>query len=180
MDKQPEAGQVGRFIESPEFRAEHFIPAHRRSPQPHDAVAALLVHEDGRYIMQLRDGKEGIFYPGHWGCFGGAIEQGEGPVNALRRELREELELDVTQARQFTKFDFDFSHVDYGAVTRFYFEVPVTDSAFRRCVLHEGADMQAFHGDELLLTRRVTPYDAFAIWMHMNQSCGTPEHPACA
>jgi hypothetical protein len=41
--------------------------------RPSDAVAALLVHEDGRYIMQLRDQKEGIFYPGHWGCFGGAV-----------------------------------------------------------------------------------------------------------
>ena len=170
MDKQPDAGQAGRFIESPEFRAEHFIPAHRRSPQPHDAVAALLMHEDGRYVMQLRDGKAGIFYPGHWGCFGGAIERDESPIDALRRELREELELEVAHADQFTKFDFDFTPVGYATVTRFYFEVVVNDSAFRRCVLHEGADVQAFRGDELLLTRRVTPYDAFAIWMHLNQT----------
>ena len=171
MDKQPEAGHAGRFIESPEFRAEHFIPANRRSPQPHDAVAALVVHEDGRYIMQLRDGKAGIFYPGHWGCFGGAIEPGEGPIDALQRELSEEIELDdLAQIRPFTTFDFDFGPVGYGKVTRFYFEVRVADAAFRRFVLHEGADMRAFRGDELLLTRRVTPYDAFAIWMHLNQS----------
>lgn len=169
MDKQPEAGHSGRFIESPEFRVEHFIPAHRRSPRPHDAVAALLVHEDGRYIMQLRDGKAGIFYPGHWGCFGGAIEQDEGPTDALRRELLEEIELEIADAREFTTFDFDFSPVGYHRVTRFYYEVTVAESAFRKCVLHEGADMRAFPGDELLVTRRVTPYDAFAIWMHLNR-----------
>lgn len=170
MEKESAAAQSGEFVESPEFRVEHFIPAHRRSPRPNDAVAALLIHEDGRYIMQLRDGKPDIFFPGHWGCFGGAIEQDESPLDALRRELREEIELDVTDARQFTKFDFDFSPVGYATVSRFYFEVDVADSDFRNLVLHEGADIQAFRGDQLLVSRRVTPYDAFAVWMHLNQT----------
>ena len=34
-----------------------------------DAVAAIIVDEDGRYLMQLRDDIPRIFYPGHWGCF---------------------------------------------------------------------------------------------------------------
>src|SRR5262244_3716729 len=38
-----------------------------------DAVAAIITVEDGRYLMQLRDDKPRIFYPGHWGCFGGAV-----------------------------------------------------------------------------------------------------------
>lgn len=164
------AGETEGFVESKEFSATHFLPAHRRSPRPCDAVAALLIHEDGRYIMQLRDGKSDIFFPGHWGCFGGAIEQDESPLDALRRELREEIELDVTDARQFTKFDFDFSPVGYATVSRFYFEVDVADSYFRTLVLHEGADIQAFRGDHLLVSRRVTPYDAFAVWMHLNQA----------
>src|SRR5882724_11200550 len=105
--------EYGAFVESREFRAEHFIPAHGQSPHPHDAVAALLVHEDGRYIMQLRDGIPGIFYPGHWGCFGGAIEPGETPGDALRRELREEIEFEVPEATRFTQFDFDFSALGY-------------------------------------------------------------------
>lgn len=170
MGNSSDAEGTGAFIESKEFRTEYFIPAHRRSPRPHDAVAALLIHEDGRYIMQLRDGKPEIFYPGHWGCFGGAIEQYESPLDALRRELREEIELDVRDARQFTKFDFDFSPVGYATVSRFYFEVDVADSDFRHLVLHEGAGLQAFRGDHLLVSRRVTPYDAFAIWMHLNQN----------
>ena len=35
-----------------------------------DAVAGILVLEDGRYLMQLRDDIPGIFYPDHWGLFG--------------------------------------------------------------------------------------------------------------
>ena len=60
---------------------------------PGDAAVALIVLEDGRYLMQHRDQKPGIFYPGHWGLFGGAIDADETPEIALRRELEEELGL---------------------------------------------------------------------------------------
>ena len=170
MGNISDAEGTGTFVESKEFRAEHFIPADGRSPQPQDAVASLLVHEDGRYIMQLRDGKPGIFYPGHWGCFGGAVDPGETPIDALRRELREEIEFEMPKADRFTQFDFDFTPLGYSKVCRTYFEVQVSDAAFRRFVLHEGADFQAFKGDQLLVARRVTPYDAFAVWMHLNHS----------
>ena len=39
---------------------------------PSDAAVALIVLDDGRYLLQLRDQKPKIFYPGHWGLFGGA------------------------------------------------------------------------------------------------------------
>jgi 8-oxo-dGTP pyrophosphatase MutT (NUDIX family) len=141
--------------------------------RPANAAVAILLHEDGRYIMQLRDPKIEIFYPGHWGCFGGAIDPGEDAAAALRRELHEELELEMDAATRFTQFEFDFSSLAQGKVTRAYYEVRVPDSAFRRFVLHEGQDVKAFHGAELLANRRVTPYDAFAIWMHLFRSRGT-------
>ena len=134
--------------------------------RPSDAVAALLLREDGRYIMQRRDEKDGIFYPGHWGCFGGAVEPGEAPLDALRRELREELELEIGAAERFTQIDFDFAPIGHGKVARVYFEARVADDAFGRLVLHEGAALAALSGAELLDGRPVTPYDAFAVWMH--------------
>ena len=159
----------GAFVETPGFRPEYFVSAHAQTPRPCDAVAALLVHEDGRYIVQLRDNKPGIFYPGHWGCFGGAVEGHERPEDALKRELHEEIQFEAPRATRFTRLDFDFSPLGYGVVYRIYFEVTVSDDAFKRFALHEGADVQAFRGEELLLTRRVTPYDAFAIWMHTSR-----------
>jgi 8-oxo-dGTP pyrophosphatase MutT (NUDIX family) len=150
-------------------------PARAGRPVPSDAVAALLVLDDGRYVMQLRDKIPGIFYPAHWGCFGGAIEQGETPELALKRELREELEFDVgAAARRFTRFDFDFASHGYGCVTRIYFEVRVSREAFGNFVLHEGVEFRAIGGEELLSGSKVTPYDAFAVWMHMNRSSGLP------
>ena len=137
--------------------------------RPADAVAALLVLEDGRYIMQLRDAIPNIFYPDHWGCFGGAVDHGEDPLEALKRELREELEYAVESVTEFTRFEFDFSRLGQPRVYRVYFEVRVTAQAFGRLVLHEGAAFAAIPGDELLLERTVTPYDAFAVWMHMSR-----------
>lgn len=143
-------------------------------PVPSDAVAALLVLDDGRYVMQLRDDIPGIFFPGHWGCFGGAIDGGETPELTLQRELREELEFDVGTARRFTRFDFDFAPHGYASVARIYFEVLVSRAAFDGFVLHEGVEFRAIAGQDLLSALKVTPYDAFAVWMHMNRQSGLP------
>src|SRR3977135_2870496 len=169
MRNSPDMQEETAFVESRGFRPQHFVPAGGRSPLPWQAVAALLAHEDGRYVMQLRDSKPEIFYPGHWGCFGGAGEAGEAPVDALRRELREEIQFDMPGATRFTQFDFDFSPLGYSKVYRIYFEVKVPDAAYRRFILREGEDLDAFRGENLLVTRRVTPYDAFAVWMHMSR-----------
>jgi 8-oxo-dGTP pyrophosphatase MutT (NUDIX family) len=134
-----------------------------------DAVAALLVLEDGRYVVQLRDALPNIFYPGHWGCFGGAVDPTETPLTALKRELAEELEYAVPAATEFTRFEFDLSKVGQSKVYRAYFEIQVALADFRRFVLHEGAAFEAVDGRELLARPRVTPYDAFAIWLHLSR-----------
>jgi|SRR5262245_18452505 len=134
-----------------------------------DAVAALLILDDGRYVMQLRDVLPDIFYPNHWGCFGGAVDAGERPLDALRRELREELEYQIDGATEFTRFDFDLTRLGQPRVFRVYFEIRVPGEAYARFVLHEGAGIQAITGRDLLVERQTTPYDAFAIWLHMNK-----------
>lgn len=91
--------------------------------QPGNAAVALITDEHGRYLMQLRDDKPTIFYPGHWGCFGGALDQGESFEAALRRELIEELGLVIGPAAPalFTRLTFDFAfagHASVGSVQR--------------------------------------------------------------
>lgn len=150
------------------MKAPLFIAASGRL-NPDNAVAALLLLDDGRYVMQLRDAKPDIFYPDHWGCFGGAVHDDEDPQRALCRELQEELEFAPADARKFTRFDFDFGFIGRGPVHRIYFEVPVSSGAFSMFVLHEGAEFRAFSAAELLSQPRVTPYDAFALFMHCRQ-----------
>ena len=55
-------------------------------------VVIVFLHNDfNSYLLQLRDFKSSIIFPGHWGAFGGAIEEGESPIVALSRELTEEI-----------------------------------------------------------------------------------------
>jgi 8-oxo-dGTP pyrophosphatase MutT (NUDIX family) len=134
--------------------------------QPSDAVVGLVVVPGGRYLMQLRSQKAGIFYPDHWGLFGGAVDPGEGADEALRRELQEELGVEVPNASYFTEFSFDFGFRGLGRVWRRYYLIEMEDQMLQNVVLGEGSDMRAFDARDILSRPRVVPYDAFAIWLH--------------
>ena len=54
-------------------------------------VALAMLQRDGRSLMQLRDEIPTIVAPGCWGLFGGHLDPGEPPEQALRRELLEEI-----------------------------------------------------------------------------------------
>ena len=41
------------------------------------AAAAILLSEEGDYLLQQRDGTPGIWHPNMLGLFGGAIREGE-------------------------------------------------------------------------------------------------------
>jgi 8-oxo-dGTP pyrophosphatase MutT (NUDIX family) len=131
---------------------------------PGDASVALIVLEDGRYLLQHRDQMPGIFYPGHWGLFGGAIEPGETPEAALRRELHEELGLTKFETREVTDLTIGFGR--FGRIVRFFFEVRLSSSAAAELTLNEGREMRPFDAKDILTMARVAPYDSMAIWLH--------------
>lgn len=131
-----------------------------------DAAVAILTLEDGRYLMQLRDDKPDIFYPDHWGLFGGGIDAGEDSQTCLRRELMEELTLAPRSLTFFTRMVFDFSPFGCGTLFRDFFLVPLTYAELSRLTLGEGRKMEAVDLQTLLIDGRVVPYDSFALWMH--------------
>ena len=59
-------------------------------------VACALVDEDGRALLAKRP--EGRSMAGMWEFPGGKIDPGERPEEALIRELKEELDIDVSQS----------------------------------------------------------------------------------
>ena len=137
---------------------------------PADAAAAIICTKNGRYLLQQRDAIPTIFYPGHWGCFGGALEPGETPLEALRRELNEELGLADYEATLFSRFRFSVETAGIPALDRHYYEVVIAESAVDSLRLGEGAAMRLFDGVEALHTLRIVPYDAFALWLHRHQA----------
>lgn len=135
-----------------------------------DAVAAIILLEDGRYLLQHRDDLPQIWFPDHWGCFGGGVDAGEDPLVALRRELFEEIEFEPKEIAYFTRFDFDLAELGMERYYRIYYVIPMTRAEHDRLVLHEGRAVQAFTGDEVLHKLRMTPYDAFALFLHHARS----------
>jgi 8-oxo-dGTP diphosphatase len=62
----------------------------------HHAVVFALYRADGGVLMEWRD--DGVFAPGNWSFPGGRIERGEQETDALLREAKEELGIDVLDA----------------------------------------------------------------------------------
>ena len=136
---------------------------------PANAVVAILLTPDLQYILQLRDRKRGIFFPGHWGCFGGAVEPEDAtPEATLARELHEELNVDLSAAvvSYFTNYTFDLSFCGIGQLYRTYYEVRLRGSAIQNLKLGEGSAFRSFGLRDLLSRQDVVPYDTFALWLH--------------
>ena len=56
-------------------------------------VAMVILHREGRVLMQLRGSDPDVYAGGMWGIFGGHLEPGEEPEQTARREIEEELGL---------------------------------------------------------------------------------------
>lgn len=163
-------GALHRMLEVDGTAAPERLPRYLE-PQcdlkPANAAVALIVDESGRYLVQLRDAKPTIFFPDHWGCFGGAVEPGETDRDCLLREVNEEIGLDlaVLPVRHFTTFTFDFGFAGGSVIHRTFYEVHASAASLSGLTLREGRSMQLFPGPQLLALQ-VVPYDRFAIWMH--------------
>lgn len=96
-------------------------------------VAIAIIHQDGKFLMQLRDDLPTILFPGHWGFFGGHIEPGEDANTGVIRELYEEIRYTPQTITLFERTEDD--HV----IRHFYqteLTVPITELE-----LHEGQDL---------------------------------------
>lgn len=95
-------------------------------------VAIAIIHQNDQYLLQLRDNIPTIVYPGCWGLFGGHLEVGETPEEALVREIKEEINYDVVNFSKFASYEDN-------KVTRHVFVLPLTVK-MNQLTLREGWD----------------------------------------
>lgn len=134
---------------------------------PQDAAAAFITVGDDGYLMQLRDDKPGIFCPGQWGLFGGAQEPGEGPAEALARELGEELHLHVAPDDLAFCFAFGVSFGDQSVCQRAFYEIALDPGRLAELTLTEGKAMRVLSRSEIFARNtKLCSYDAYAMLTH--------------
>ena len=108
-------------------------------------VVIVFLHKNfASYLLQLRDFKSSIIYPGHWGAFGGAIEEGESPRIAIYRELKEEIGHSPNVFSFFREVYKDKNKLN---IHMFYSEIDVPVSELH---LMEGTDFGMFTREEIL------------------------------
>jgi 8-oxo-dGTP pyrophosphatase MutT (NUDIX family) len=138
--------------------------------RPSDAAAAILLGPDSQFLLQLRDDKPGIFFPAHWGCFGGAIERSDRSVaHALARELDEELgvALSPNALTRFMEVTFDLSFAGIGVLSRTYYVAHLSTAQVAALRLGEGSAFCLFPAREALSIPNVVPYDRSALWFYI-------------
>lgn len=96
-------------------------------------VSLAMVEKEGKWLLQLRDDLDWIVAPGCWGLFGGHLDPGESPEEALRRELLEEISWRAGDVRYW------FQHSNSERVLHF-FQATLLDPLESLC-LREGQDL---------------------------------------
>ncbi len=85
--------------------------------------------------------------PDYWAFFGGGIEEGETPEQAVAREAKEELGIELKDFRFFKRYE---AQEEPGLFEKFVYTAPLEYSLdFLRKKQEEGKDLGLFSFDEL-------------------------------
>lgn len=80
-----------------------------------DVAVGVLIRQDGDFLLTTRP--PGKVYAGYWEFPGGKLEAGESVEQALRRELREEIGIEITTTQLWKTELVDYPH----ALVRLHF-----------------------------------------------------------
>lgn len=121
-------------------------------------IGAILQSNNGTYLLQERDDYIAR-YPGMYTPWGGARENNESTEDCLKRELLEELELDISTEKLHDLGIFDSTYEPERAIHLFLIR-NVDPSGL---VLHEGKSIVELNKEEALLHQKVTEFTKQAL-----------------
>ncbi len=105
----------------------------------------LLFDRRRRLLIYLRDAKPDIPFPNHWDFFGGHVEEGETPEQALVREVREELGIELADWKSFRTYTCTEGDA-YPNVKHVYWAT--TDKEAQDLTLYEGQRLRSITREE--------------------------------
>ena len=120
-------------------------------------VAGLILYNDQNQVLLQHRSEDAPRSPGYWGFFGGGIEEGETPEQALARELVEELEYRVSAPRLV--LTQKFMHGEDENTKYIFIEKYVPGTKFTQ---HEGQGM-GWWGFEDMSNLLISDHDRIAL-----------------
>lgn len=137
-----------------------------REPQIQSAHAILTLGES--YILQLRDNKPTVAAAGQWALFGGRLQKCETPLQAVKREVFEELSIEPLDFVPLWFEDF-YASFEKGIIRVWFFEADVSAIWYHH-KLKEGKAVRLFRFEEIS-DLKMHPVIRRAIEHHFKKSC---------
>ena len=110
----------------------------------------LLFDRGGRLLIYLRDDNPDIPFPNHWDFFGGHLEEGESPEQALVREVKEEIGIELRQWNFFRLYNC--TRGDVYPNTKYIYWARI-DKLPVELTLNEGQQLTSIERDEINRTQ---------------------------
>lgn len=118
-------------------------------------AGAMLINAAGDILLQHRDDFPHIAFPNKWSLFGGHVEEGETPEQAVKREIAEEIGYKLEHYQLFTLI--------YRPTTVAHIYLAPIDKSCAELSLNEGQDFGFFALEQALDTLDLTPFVRTAI-----------------
>lgn len=109
-------------------------------------VGGIFINKERKMLFQLRDDKPSIPYPNYWALLGGHLECNETPLEALEREIMEEIEYKIKNPMFIGTFNDGLENLMY------VFKLKI-DKEVNELKLHEGQKIDYFSFEDLLLIK---------------------------
>jgi 8-oxo-dGTP pyrophosphatase MutT (NUDIX family) len=105
-------------------------------------IAIIALYDDDKKVLMQHRSDDAPTSPGYWGFFGGGIEDGETPLEAIKRETYEELRVVLKKPRLLFK-----EYVPSKEKTNYYFIEKIKDKS--KIELKEGQGMKWIYCAEI-------------------------------
>jgi len=125
-----------------------------------------IITVNDKYLLQLRDNKKNIFFPGFWGLFGGRLDRNEIHAKAIKREINEETNLIVKVIRKILTVDFRMVGLRKER-NIIYFDCKVLKN--KKIILREGQKYNFFSFSQIKKLK-IVPMDFVAINCHYHKN----------
>ena len=107
------------------------------------SAVVILVNSKKQILLHLRDNKPGILAPGHWAFIGGGVEEKESELEAIRREVKEEINILIENFFYLDKIYFK----SYNLMVSVY--IGRLDIPGEEIKVNEGQGVKFFYPDEI-------------------------------